>query len=405
MKFFLEFLSRVRFFIVLALILLPAPLFGGGHTAVIFGMRGLVLFGFLLVFLPFLLGQPAPSLDFKVIRAPLAIFSIFLLYLFVQIRFGAALFNAAVPGTIQVHDTTEQVFQLVFYLLFFLLCLEALSSRKRIRFLTFLMAFEVVFLVGLGYYQKMNGINSIYGFYNPLDTQDIFSSFVVSNHYGMFLFLAGFFFLGALAYCYDTAGRKLRSDLFILENIFYFSLLAVMMASSFYAEARAAFLSQILMTVFFFLAVLSGKKKIRGLLMFFGLAAFGLFFVKLAYPKVITQTYYELPAQLLNRALPYREAYKVLSDFPIFGTGLGAYKWLSKSYQFSFLTEYFWMDHASNDHLELLVETGFPGYTLFMLSFVSLIIPAFGSCLKSPSHWCRINGLAAFSAVLAIGAL
>ena len=73
-------------------------------------------------------------------------------------------------------------------------------------------------------------------------------------------------------------------------------------------------------------------------------------------------------------------SYRMIGDNPIFGTGLGTYRWVFPSYKDERFGSYFY-EHAHNDYLELLSEQGVVGFSLLALGvfFILLsLIRAFG---------------------------
>ena len=73
-------------------------------------------------------------------------------------------------------------------------------------------------------------------------------------------------------------------------------------------------------------------------------------------------------------------SYRMISDNPLFGTGLGTYRWVFPSYKDERFGSYFY-EHAHNDFLEVLGEQGIIGASLlalglFLISFQ--IVRAYG---------------------------
>jgi O-antigen ligase len=73
-------------------------------------------------------------------------------------------------------------------------------------------------------------------------------------------------------------------------------------------------------------------------------------------------------------------SYRMISDNPWFGTGLGTYRWVFPSYKDARFGSYFY-EHAHNDYLEVLSEQGAIGFSLLALGMLLILlslIRAFG---------------------------
>lgn len=64
----------------------------------------------------------------------------------------------------------------------------------------------------------------------------------------------------------------------------------------------------------------------------------------------------------------WADTYNLMKDFPALGTGLGAYQYIYPKYK-TIPSRYFY-DHAHNDYLELLADTGFIGFIIVITGYL-----------------------------------
>jgi O-antigen ligase len=64
--------------------------------------------------------------------------------------------------------------------------------------------------------------------------------------------------------------------------------------------------------------------------------------------------------------------YRMISDSPVAGTGLGTYRWVFPSYKDERFGSYFY-EHAHNDYLEVLSEQGFIGFSLLAMGVLLIL--------------------------------
>lgn len=380
------------------LILLPAPLFSGLEITSMFIINSLILVVFILKCFECCALGKVTLWNYKFFTFSLCVFILFIVFVFVQWALGLEVFTKLLPGSVQPFSTKDNAIQLLLYFIFFLLCLDFFSDRKKVSLAASLFALQVLFLMGLGFYQNFFDLKAIYGLYHAPPPAPFYSSFLIDNHYGVYLALVCPLFLASIVYYYQKENLENRSDLRLIQNIFYLVLLAAMAASIFNAEARAGFVIHLAVFCIFLMASASKKFLKNAVILLVMLGALMLVALNFFSPQLLWQTYSALPQSLSERFAITRDACLIYSHYPLFGTGFGTYQWFYKIYQMT-NASYLFSSHAFNDHLELLGECGTVGYLLFVVPIATLSLFSLKKCLKSSSFWCRSMGLAAFIAV------
>jgi len=78
--------------------------------------------------------------------------------------------------------------------------------------------------------------------------------------------------------------------------------------------------------------------------------------------------------ELAVRTLHWRDTLQSAHDFPVFGGGLGAYRYVTLPYQTR--DTGFWFQNADNQYLEMLVESGVVGFVAFVMVGLSALVSA-----------------------------
>ena len=89
----------------------------------------------------------------------------------------------------------------------------------------------------------------------------------------------------------------------------------------------------------------------------------------------------------------------MIATSPLFGTGLGSFKWTYPAYES--LNPDIPAVYAHNDYLQLIIEIGFIGFGLVLWAFVICLKTALKN-LKSGDPLTRSIGLAAIGALVAV---
>lgn len=95
-----------------------------------------------------------------------------------------------------------------------------------------------------------------------------------------------------------------------------------------------------------------------------------------------------------GRLLVWRDAIRMLKDYPWMGVGLGNFKWLFPTYQSS--ESFLGWSHAHNDYLELACELGIPFFAILALSFLGIWL----TCVKKLFSVDDVQGFAPMWGIL-----
>jgi O-antigen ligase len=102
----------------------------------------------------------------------------------------------------------------------------------------------------------------------------------------------------------------------------------------------------------------------------------------------------------LKRAEVWADSAGIVKDYPLFGTGLGTFQNSYPQYQSHSSTTFY--DHAHNDYIELLTDTGLAGFILGGALVVTFFSMLFSVWLKRHRTYTKAIGAAGMASLIAI---
>ena len=327
-------------------------------------------------YLTFLLSLPAISLftykklvkgePLKGSEVELSVF-LFLLMSFISLFF-----------TVYFFATLTEFYKIVLYVFLFYIAIDTVSN-------------ELMFRVSLNFILGVSFVLSLLGFLAYIGVRFNLSSsffkYLINNG-----FVQGFAVTSTLQYS-NTFGGFLLLPLFIttgfvlnengiFKKIIYGLLLVFFLITLIFTQSRGALLVFAL-SVVAFIILLPRKEKIISLFVLLILALTGgvLFIIKrnviasylgALISKIQIFVNFFLKGQydpsLGNRVYMVKDAFKILKDYPIFGTGLGTYQYIYAKYR----SVYFFSKFPHSILFQYLPEIGIVGASIFIYLAISL---------------------------------
>ena len=390
---------KKRLEIILSVVIVGSTLAFGGVQTLTYSLMELALFfGLLLLMLHetregrIKLPLPVWPLLFvawiglQVIPLPTAL---------VRMLSPARIANATAPGAAPAAWTTLSIYphatwiaglKVLAYLSGFTLAAHVFDSRKRQSILLQTLVFLGVFEAAYGIVQYLTGWQKIFGYTKVFYTEEASGTYINHNHYAGLLELTLPLLVAAAFYAFQiwSEGRRrwVARDASAeatspgFQLLFYMALSALMVVGIIFSRSRGGILGAAFSVVFLgLLAQFKVKRKawMLGLVAFLALAvAYGMWiglgpvlerFEEVGNPNFL---------QLEGRVAIWRDALGIIRDYPWAGVGLGAFEIAFRHYQTSLVT--FFVDHAHNDYVELLSETGAVGLALLFVPILGLLL-------------------------------
>ena len=317
--------------------------------------------------------------------------------------------------SIYPHATALDLAKLLAYVAAFVLAAYVFDSHQRksllIRVLIFLGLFEAAY----GIVQYLTGWQKIFTYQKVYYTSEATGTFINHNHFAGFIELTFPFVLASVFYYFQVwqEGRRrgpARGDAAAtgaagMQTIFFGFLLIVAVIAVIFSRSRGGILATFLTIVFVgLLAQLKTKKKAWML----GLAAFVL--IAVGYGLWIGLNPVVSRFEAFRGGMNYLEAEGRLSfwqgslglirEHPLVGIGLGAFQWAFSHFQTTWLN--FTVDHAHNDYVEIVAETGFLGAALLFIPILGLLARMIHSFLTDSRRYRPSITLGCIGATLAL---
>ncbi|MFC1576075.1 O-antigen ligase family protein [Candidatus Omnitrophota bacterium] len=283
------------------------------------------------------------------VRNPVTVFIfLFIGYIVMQLFLPRVIdgrLQAAVPASIYLCATKTELLKMISYALIFFVALNTIKTRQQITRI-----FSVIIIIGFAmsifFLMRYFGVNAPRGFINP----DHFSAYL-----GMIIPLAIGLLIGQ-----ETGYEK--------KALLFFSVI-IMSATLFLTMSRGGMISFV--AAFLIMAGLALSRKsvhnqrwiIVAALIFIILAIAWLGAEPVMERAASVKT--EIESRYLGGRLPiWQGTLGIVKDYPVFGSGLGTFRYIFPKYQSAELIEkrYF---YAHSDIFELLSETGIVGFSLF----------------------------------------
>ena len=386
--------------ITLALVIVGATLAFGGVQPITYSLMEAVLFFAALL----VLVKQTWQADVR-LRLPVwpVLFALFVALQVVPLPPGivgtlspARLMNTKIGGlepahtgwttiSIYPHATVLTGMRFLAYLSAFLLAAHVFDSRKGkstlLRVLIVLGCFEAAY----GIVQYTTGWQKIFTYIKKYDVEEATGTYINRNHFAGLLEMVLPLVLASIFYSFQawssrrhithtgrySTGRSPAG----YQALFYLFLLVLMVVGVIFSRSRMG----ILVTMFsiVFLAVLAQLKLRRRVWM---LGSFLFLVCVLGYglwiglnPVLARFDAVRDPGylQMEGRVAIWKDAIRLIRDYPLTGTGLGTFGIAFRRYQTALVSSL--VDHTHNDFLEVASETGLVGVLLLFLPILYLL--------------------------------
>ena len=316
--------------------------------------------------------------------------------------------------SVSPHDTELALLKFLAYLSAFLLAAYLFDSRKGkstlLRALILLGCFEAVY----GIVQYLTGWQKIFTYTKEFDLKEATGTYINRNDFAGLLEMILPFVLGLSFYSFQIwsehrqagLGRRASADRSSagVRSIFYLFLMVIMVVAVTFSRSRGGILAAAFSIVFIvILAQVKAKRKtwMLGFFLFLlCIVGYGLWigldpvlarFEKMREPGDL---------QLEGRVVIWKDAIRLIRDYPLIGTGLGTFGTAIRRYQTGFVDLN--LGHAHNDYLEFASDTGLLGAALLFLPILYLFFKMIMGFLDDTRSFRRSVTLGCIGSILAL---
>ena len=280
------------------------------------------------------------------------------------------------------HETKLAYYKLLGYVLIFLLIINNIETRSQVKRVTMAIILTGSAVGFLAILQLMGGGNKIYWFWQSVYIKRGYRGpFVNHNHFAGYMEMViplaiGMFISGFLTPLSAVVSTNWRHRLSVLESrlsksILLLFLISLSLCAHLLSLSRGGTISLLLAMTFLFIALgikQSFKKKRKGILVIVGFAL--IILIWLGIDPVLSRlaTLLNIEQQHIARPTVWKDTVHLIENFPIFGVGLGNFKYTFPIYK-TLHYQIIWED-AHNDYLQFMADTGVIGFLIFFGGFL-----------------------------------
>ncbi len=314
--------------------------------------------------------------------------------------------------TIYPRETVLALFKFLAYLAGFTLAASLFDSSHRRSFLIRGLLFLGVFQALYGMYQYLTGSNRIFWYVNSKGWGA--GTYINHNHYAGLLEMITPFAVSYVLYAVEKGlaaqgrpggGRGSgSSESAWFQVACYSGVLLILFLGILCSYSRAGILAATFSVLFIFLlAQVKVRRKawlVVTLAVVVAMVGYGLL-VGLG-PVVARFEAVKDPNALpwTGRLFIWSDAWRLIQDYPLLGTGLGTFAIAFRRYQTELLESF--VDHAHNDYVEFICDTGFLGASLLFLPIAYLLVRMVASFLNDQRGYRRAVKLGCIGSTVAM---
>lgn len=290
--------------------------------------------------------------------------------------------------------TINEIFKVLAYSAIFLVIINHYRTKQQINSLFRLIIYMGCFLVIFAIIQKMTWNGRLFWFY-PLssnlnsDMTHIWGPYINHNHFAGYMELAIPLAMGLLLYnaakvksLPAISFSKRIADISNSNSLLPMTLLSIaaliMCGGIFICLSRGGIIG-FTVSMLFFTGITRTRRSLRKKAGLFALLGILIFFgVVMASWSRIEGRFEEIGEEgKIARIYVWRDTANMIKDFPAFGTGMGTFRSIYPQYQTKYSQLLF--EHAENDYIEILTDTGFTGFVIV----ITMIFVFFYNVIKA----------------------
>ena len=291
--------------------------------------------------------------------------------------FGNSPGGALHPISLNPDASRQELFRLLAYAAIFFVIVSHYRTKDQVKSLVKMILIISCFLVVFAIIQKMTWNGRIFWLY-PLDEDlrnghTIWVSYINRDHFAGYMEMVIPLAMGLLLYrvphvtALPDAPLSLKIARFMAsENITTYSLLfliiLIMAAALIATFSRGGMLAFVISSLFFAVITRRRRSLKQGTGLLALLAAVIFIVVVMASWDRLEDRFADLEEDHVGRLGIWTDSIGIVRNYPLLGTGLGTFKNAYMRYQTSGSRLLY--DHAHNDYLELVTDTGIAGFLL-----------------------------------------
>jgi len=334
------------------------------------------------------------------------------LRLYEQFGGSAASFHSI---SVNRYATRQELLLLLSYLSVFFVIIGHYRTKQQLRSLVLALFYIGAFLVLFALLQKVTWNGRMFWFY-PIDgyllkskLDYIWGPFIYRNNFAGYLEMI--IPLGLALLIYTAPGRKSSRGVLHSNRVArfldspnfakfttYFLIVLVMTAALFATLSRGG-ISACIASFIFFIWITRKRSTLRSRSLLLSLMALVVSAVVIFAAWDRIENRFE-GAGYVDRATVWHDSLGIIRDYPLFGSGLGGFESTYLRYQSRYNKSLF--DHAHNDYVEIVTDTGLVGTTLIGAALLLLLSALYRRWRSKRSTFAQCIGAGGLSAIAAM---
>jgi O-antigen ligase len=320
------------------------------------------------------------------------------------------LYNITLPSisyfnslTIYKHATKLEFFKIVSYLGIFFLIINNLNKKSVDRIIIAIIMIGFIIAI-IGIVQKYTAPKKIYGF-RDASYASPFGPYVNRNHFAGYMEMVVPLTLGFLLSRFKFLSFREENlktyissrDAEISKSLLLTFIIVITSSSILLSLSRGGTIGLFLSLMLFFVIRLRRRKWF---IIFVILNLIFIFILWIGIDPIINRllTLKNSYTMERSRIRIWKGVINMIKDFPIFGTGLGTFPYISPKYKS--IKSALLLEHAHNDYLELISEVGIIGFIIFIYGILSFYKWTVKGLKNRKNPWIIIGGLISLYAIL-----
>ena len=285
--------------------------------------------------------------------------------------------------TLYRHASKVELFRLLIYIGVFFLIVNNVHSKHQIFQIILSTIFSALTISFLGILQYVSKTERVFWLLDIKRT-NFFGTFSNRDHFAcyMAMFIPLIFGLLIIEFLHHTdkepsSRHKPSSITSVHKALFYVFAIVIMLSSLFLARSGGAAYT-IMISFLLFAGIMQYRKRLRKLSWMFVplfIVVFGMLLwigIRPVVEKLSTTMNVDNPS-LTARLEFWKDTLSAVKDFPVFGVGIGVFPFIYPHYSTVPLELRGFINHAHNEYLELMLETGTIGFLIILWALYRFI--------------------------------
>ncbi len=316
-----------------------------------------------------------------------------------------------IPLSVNQKATLQEFLRIASYTVFYILTIQLLRSRKRIKNTLKFVVVLAIFIALVAILQQFTADNHIYWF-RAVPSRSPGGPWVNINQYAAFMAAMSPLVLGLLLFYRPLADDRdgLREQIvafFASPHSSLYPLFGVgfilMILSVFISLCRGGIITIVLSMLLFVLLVSYKRRSFRNATLWASLLIALLFVTWFGWQPIIDRfgTTFNAAGEILDgRMTVWSDCLSIIKDFPLFGAGFGTFNDIYPSYKTIPLDIVF--DHAHNDYLELLTDGGVIAFILAAWFCLTVLLHGWQKIRQRGDRFAVLVGISCFTSIFAL---